>query len=77
MKMVSSRRIRVHESLIDQFGRIGKPIAEKIKAEYGLSVLTLDYPTISELAAGKLANKKEFNFKVHKISRDRGVLVLL
>lgn len=75
--MVSSRAIRVHESLIDQFGRIGRPIAEQIKAQYGFKTLTLDYPTISELVAGKLSKKKVFNFKVHKTGRDCGRLVLV
>lgn len=75
--MVSSKAIRVHESLITQFGRIGKPIADQIKRDYGLNNLTIDYPTISELVAGKLSKKKEFNFRVHKISRYSGRLVLL
>lgn len=75
--MVSSKRIRVHESLIDQFGRIGEPIAEQIKAQFHLKRLVLDYPTISELVAGKLEKKKSFHFKVRKISKNEGVLVLL
>jgi len=74
--MVSSRQIRVHESLISQFGKIGEPLAEKIKKQYGLRTLTIDYPTISELVAGKLSKKKEFNFRIHKTSRDCGKLVL-
>lgn len=74
--MVISRPVRIHESLIDEFGKIGKPIAEQIKKDYGLKTITLDYPTISQLVAGKLQKKKSFNFKIKKVSRDKGILTL-
>lgn len=74
--MVSSKQIRVHESLIDQFGRIGRPVAQKIKKQFGLSELVLDYPTISQIAAAKLNGKTNFNFRVRKTARDKGVLEL-
>jgi len=74
--MVSSQRIRVDESFIDIMGRIGRPIAERIKKQYNLTSLTIDHPTLSSIIAGKLNNKKSFNFTVHKISRDKGRLVL-
>lgn len=75
--MVSSKQIRVHESLIDQMGRISRPVAERIKKDFGLSQLTIDYPTMSQITAGKLSRRKTFNFKIRKLSRDKGVLELM
>lgn len=75
--MVSSRQIRISEGLIDQMGRISRPIAEKIKKDYGLQRLDLDFPTMSELVAGKLSKRKNFNFKIHRTSKDSGKLILL
>ena len=75
--MRNSRQVRIHESLINQFGLIAKPVAEKIKKEYKLSRLELSYPTISEIVAGKLSNKKSFNFRIRKIGRDKGIMEIV
>ena len=75
--MVSSRSIRVHENFITQMGEIARPIAEQMKKKYGLKKITLDYPTLSDLIAGKLARKKDFKFRIHRVSRYEGRLVLL
>lgn len=63
--------------MIDQMGRIARPLAEGIKKQYGLKKLTIDYPTVSELVAGKLSKKQQFKFQVHKTSRTEGILKLL
>jgi len=75
--MVSSPKIRVDESFISMVGTIGRPIAEKIKKDYNLNTLVIDYPTITSIIAGKMSKKKTFNFRIHKISKDKGTLVLL
>jgi len=75
--MVSSQRIRVDESFIDAMGRLARPIAERLKRDYNLDELILDYPTMSKIVAGKLNRKKSFNFQVHKTSRNKGKLLLL
>jgi len=75
--MVSSQRIRVHDSFIDAMGNLGKPIAEKIKKQYGLETLQLDHPTLTQLVAKKISGKKDFDFRVQKTSRNTGKLILL
>ena len=75
--MVVSKRIRVDESFIDAMGRIGRPIAEKLKKQHNLNTLELDYPTLSAIIAGKLNKQKSFNFQIHKLPKNRGKLILL
>lgn len=74
--MANSRRIRVDDSLLKEFDRIAKPIAEKVKKDYGLPMVTIDYPTISRMVCMKL-HKSELKFKLIKTSNKTGILRFL
>lgn len=70
-------QVRVDESLIDVFGKIGKSFADKIKQEYNLDELFISYGLTSQILAAKYKGQKTFNFKVKKISSKTGTLILM
>lgn len=71
-----SRQIKVHESLIDVFGNIGKSFAVQIKKDYNLDELFVPNTLVSQILAGKYKGQKMFNFKVRKTGPKTGVLEL-
>ena len=74
--MGKTKTIKVDESLIDVFGRIGKSFADKIKKEYALDELFVPHKLVSQIMAGKYKGQKSFNFKVRKTSFNKGILEL-
>ena len=72
--MGNVRQIKVDESLIDVFGKIGSNFAEKIKKEYNLDEIFVSNALVSQILAGKYRGQKTFNFKIRKINATKGVL---
>lgn len=75
--MGKTKQIRVDESLIDVFGRIGKGFADKIKQEYDLDELFVSFSLSSQILAAKYKGKKSFNFIVKKTGVRTGTLELV
>lgn len=69
-------QVRVDQSLVDVFGRIGQGFAEKIKKDFNLDELFVPTPLASQLVAGKINGKTSFNFKVRKTGHNTGILEL-
>jgi len=74
--MGKTKQIRVDESLIDVFGRIGKDFAKKIKKEYDLDELFVPYSLTSQIMAAKYKGVKVINFKIKKTGLKKGTLEL-
>lgn len=75
--MGKTKQVRVDESLIDVFGRIGLSFAEKIKKEYNLEHLFVPDTLASQILAGKYRGQKIFEFKVEKTGLNKGRLILV
>jgi hypothetical protein len=75
--MSKTKQVRIDESLIDVFGRIGKSFADKIKKEYNLEELFVPDSLTSKILAGKYNGQKVFEFKVEKTGLNKGKLVLI
>lgn len=75
--MGKTKQVRVDESLIDVFGRIGLSFADKIKAEYNLEHLFVPDTLASQILAGKYRGQKIFEFKVEKTGLNKGRLILV
>ncbi len=69
-------QVRVHESLVNVFGEIGKTFADKVKKEYNLTELTIADTLASQILAGKFIGKKVFSFEVEKTGLNKGKLIL-
>ena len=74
--MGKTKLVRIDESLIDVFGRIGKDFADKIKKEYNLEELFVPHTLCSQVLAGKYKGQKTFAFRVNKTTSKKGILVL-
>jgi len=74
--MGKTKQIRIDESLIDVFGKIGKEFADKIKKEYNLDELFVPYSLTSQIMAAKYDGVKTINFKIRKTGKKRGTLEL-
>ena len=75
--MVSSIQIRVDKSLTEVMEEMRARIANEIKGKYGVKEVTIPGTFTSQVIAAKLSGKKAINFKLNKISRDRGILELI
>lgn len=75
--MANTRLVRVDESLIDVFGRVGKSFADKVKREYNLNELFVPDTLASQIIAGKYKGQKMFEFKVEKTGLNKGKLILI
>lgn len=75
--MSSTKVARVHADLINAFGAVSKEFADKIKREYNLTELFVPDMLASQIIAGKIMGKKNFNFRVRKTGLNKGVLELL
>jgi len=74
--MAKCRAVKVDESLIDVFGKIGKSFADRIKKDYNLEELFVPDTLASKILAGRYNGKKLFKFKVRKTGLTKGVLEL-
>ena len=72
--MTETITTRIHTSLVDAFRVIGKEFADRIKKEYNLRELFVSDVFASQLIAGRVLNRNNFNFKVRKTSLTTGVL---
>ncbi len=75
--MANTQIVKVHESLIDIFGKIGKEFADKIKKEYNLDELFVPHTLSSQIMAGKYKGKKMFEFRIRKKGFNKGTLELI
>lgn len=75
--MGSTFPIRVDESLAQTLERVRKEVAEEFKKKYKLEKITINGTLISQIAAGIMNGKKNFNFKIRKTGRNKGVLDLI
>ena len=75
--MSNNIQVKVHPSLINVFGKIGKSFADDIKRKYHLTELFVPNTLASQILAGMHSGKKEFNFRVRKTSINKGVLELV
>ena len=75
--MGKTKQIRVDESLIDVFGKIGVAFANKIKKEYKLENLFVPDTLASQILAGKYKGQKMFEFKIEKTGLNKGRLILV
>ena len=69
-------QVRVDESLMDVFGRIGEDFARKIKKEYGIEELFVPHTLSSQILAAKYRGQKFMNFKINKINSKKGTLII-
>ena len=74
--MAKTTQVRVDDSLIDVFGRIGESFAKKIKKEYDLDELFVPYSLSSQILAAKYKGQKTINFKIKKTGIKKGSLEL-
>ncbi len=74
--MGKTKQVRVDESLIDVFGRIGKDFAARIKKEYNLDELFVPYSLTSQIIAAQYKGVKVLNFKIKKTGAKKGILEL-
>jgi len=72
--MGKTRAVKVDESLIDVFGKVGSAFADKIKKEYNLEHLFVPDTLASQILAGRYKGQKIFKFKVRKTGLTKGVL---
>jgi len=75
--MASSIQIRVDNSLVEIMEETRRKIAEQIKGQYGVKEVTIPGTFTSQVLAAKLSGRKTVNFKLNKISKDKGILELL
>ena len=75
--MVSSIQIRVDKSLTGVMEDMRRKIATEIKGKYGVKEVTIPGTFTSQVIAAKLSGKKAVNFKLNKVSNDRGILELI
>ena len=54
-----------------------RKIAIEIKDKYGVSEVTIPGTFTSQAIAAKLSGKKAIDFKLNKVSRDKGILELI
>ncbi len=69
--------IRVDESLAQVLERVRREVAEEFKQKYNLEKITINGTLTSQIAAGIMNGKKNFNFKIRKSGRKKGVLDLI
>ena len=69
-------QVRIDQSLVDVFGRIGKSFADKVKKEFDLDELYVPYTMASQILANHYKGKKFSNFRVEKTDRRKGILIL-
>ena len=74
--MAKTQTVKVHESLIDVFGKIGKEFADKIKKEYNLEELFVPHTLCSQILAGKYKGQKTFSFRIRRLNSKKGTLEL-
>ena len=75
--MVKAIPMRVSPKLLEACNVVGKAFADDVKKQYGLKELFVPNTMATELVAGKILSQRKWNFKVHKTSRDTGILELI
>ena len=74
--MAKTKQVRIDESLIDVFGKIGKEFADKIKNEYNLEELFVPHTLCSQILAGRYNGIKSIKFNIRKTGSRKGILEL-
>ena len=70
-------QIRVDESMVEVLNRIKSEVATALKKQYSLEEIELNGNIISKIAAAKIKGNTIFNFKIRKISYNKGILELI
>lgn len=74
--MGKTTQVRIDESLLDIFGRIGEDFAKKIKKEYDLEELFVPHSLSSQILAAKYRGQKVIGFSIKKINSKKGTLII-
>jgi len=75
--MVELTRVWICKPLIEVFEDIRKNVAEDLKKKYNLEEITIPNYLSSQILAAKYKGIKILNFKVKKISLNKGILELV
>ena len=69
--------IRTDESMAQVLEKIRIEVADSMKRIYNLDEITIYGTVASQIAAGRLNGKKDFNFKIKKVGLNKGILELI
>ncbi len=70
-------RIEVHRSLQEVLETLRHTVAKDMKAQFGLTEISVPRTLSSQILAAKLSGKKAIDIRVKKVGVSRGVLELL
>jgi len=70
-------QIRVDESMVEVLNRIKFEVGNALKKQYNVGDIELNGNIISKIAAARLKGNTIFNFKIRKISYNKGILELI
>ena len=70
-------RIEVHRNLQDVLENFRGDVANKIKASFGLSEISIPRTLSSEILAAKLQGKKTIDIKIRKTGLNTGALEII
>lgn len=74
--MGKSIQIRVDESLVNILERIRREVALDMKNKYNLDEITINGNITSKILAAKLRGQNTLNFRINKVSLNKGILEL-
>jgi len=75
--MAKTISMKVSPKLLDACNVVGKAFADDVKKKYDIKELFVPNTLATELIAGKILSHNKWNFRVHKTSRDSGILELV
>jgi len=70
-------QLKVDESLKESLERIRKEVASDMKTKYGLDEITVHGTLASQILAAKMNGASSLNFRIRKLSLNKGVLELI
>ena len=70
-------QIKVDKSLQEVLEDLRKKVAFDIKSTYGLDTITVHGTLASKILAAKMKGIKVMNFRINKISLNKGILELI
>lgn len=70
-------RIEIHKSLQEVLEKLRSEVATDMKSRYGISEITVPRTLSSRILAAKHQGKKTIQFKINRVSKDKGFLELI
>ena len=70
-------RIQVHKSLVEVMEDIRKEVSKSLKGQYSLSEIEVPRTLSSRILAERAKGKKEIQFKLKRVSINKGILEII